>query len=333
MAIPSEEKNRLKKGCLWIGGVAAGGFILLGVISAIINPDAESRRAAIEAERAGLNDDEPTVDLDRRGSILESTYPQTPIAALHEARRRLTGARSGEYPEWRDKALDAAWAMFETSTASEDDDAWANAWIAFTLTKEADTLGRLAREADEKYSYEFEASLGKGSREACLAANAALDRVADASILYDAAIAAWQNNSVEMSDTTAFRVNLAEQDHDCYELEPLNLGPGGSPLEPAMTYRFAGENATYFTARCGPRVSPIMPVLEQERCFSTGEKAFRFFKSWVPRADSEWVNGSADRRAQLERAAETYRKNVTATLETLGWMRGGTPSFTAHSIR
>lgn len=325
-----------KKGCLWIGLIAVGGFVLFGVISVILNPEAESRRAAIEAELAEMNNDAPTADLDRRRdrlrAIQEPLHRRTTLTSLQEARRTLAGAKSDTYPEWRDAAYDAAATSFGILTAGSDDDDWAGAWIAFTITKDADVLGRLAHEADQKANYEFAASLGNGSREHCLAANDAQDRIAEASILYDAAIAAWQNKAVEMSDTTAFRVNLAEQEHDCSELEPLKLGAGGSSLEPEMTYRFAGENATYFTSGCGPRVSPIMPVVEQERCFSTGEKAYRFFKVWVRQADPEWVNGSADRRAQLEGAAETYRKNVTSTLETLGWIQEEWPSFTPHTL-
>ena len=101
-----------------------------------------------------------------------------------------------------------------------------------------------------------------------------------------------------------------------------------------MTYDFAAENATYFTGRCGPRISQLTPLVEQRRCFSTGEKSYRFFSSWVPQADKEWIDASEERKSRLEQAAETYMRNVTETLDTLHWLPDGDglPIFTAHRM-
>ena len=137
-----------------------------------------------------------------------------------------------------------------------------------------------------------------------------------------------------MSPVAAYRANLAENARDCAELEPLNLGPGGSSLEPEMTTLFASDNARYFVSNCGRKVSAFMPVVEQRRCYGTGEKAYRYYKYYVPQADPEWVNGTAERKDRLKRAAETNLRNVTETLETLGWLpsREGLPIFTPHTV-
>ena len=320
-----------KKGCLWIVGAAVGGLILLGVIAGTVDPDMESGRAGLETKLAEASATPTTDGSDDPIDAIEK-HRYWAINALEEARDTLTHVESDAWDKIRQAGYDAAYEAFEMSIDSENDDAWATAWIAFTVTQAANLSGRLAITADDKADYEFAASLGGSSREHCEALNYAEIQLREASVLYDVAIAAWSNEVASMSEVTVVRANLGAEVHDCSELEPLKLGAGGSSMEPDMTYDFAAENASYFTGRCGRQVSQIMPVVEQQRCFSTGEKAFRFFLYWVPQSDPEWVNASQDRRAQLERAAETYRRNVESTLETLGWMRGGMPSFTALSI-
>lgn len=329
MAIPSEEKNRLKKGCLWIGGIAVGGFLLLGVISTIVDPDGESRRAAIEEALADQTSDEPDKPGETTASrprFAPSVSARRAIADLEEARKAVHYGSKDVWITHARKSLDSVTYAFDTANEGSSDMVWALAWVAVAAAELAYEQGNLAQESSEEYLYQSAAALNEESLESCTAFNRTRDFLSRSDAAYNVAIASLGGTPVK------FDSSEDDSKLDCSELEPLKLGAGGSSLEPEMTYRFAGENATYFTSKCGPRVSPIMPVVEQERCFSTGEKAYRFFKSWVPQADLEWVNASQDRRAQLERAAETYRKNVTSTLETLGWMQGEWPSFTAHSI-
>lgn len=312
-----------KKGCLWIAGIAVGAFILTGVIATIGDPDGENLRSDLEAELAESDDTTTNVG----ASDTRETTRNSAIDALVAERDTLIG---GTKDEWENTNGIAAVAALDL-TRSEDDDIWARGWVAYSAAHWASYAAIKAHEANEKAIYQFAASLGKGSREHCEALNYAQRLAAEASILYDITIAVWRNEAVEMSPKSAVAVNLATEYRDCSELEPLKLGPGGSSMEPDMTYNFASENANYFTGRCGRQISQFTPIVEQQRCFGTGEKAFRFFKYWVPQADPEWVNASADRRAQLEQVAETYRQNVESTLETLGWMQGGMPYFTTHS--
>lgn len=291
-----------KRGCLWAVGAAVGGFLLLAVLLTLVNGG--------EHETANA-------------PVSTNAETQAVIDALKAARRLDAddGAAALE-------TVEAAWADL-----SENEAAWVRAGYAVAATRIAVEAGERARAASAVASDMFRASPTM-TRELCIAGEEANFAEAKARVLFDLAAAAWSGEPVEVTDLTTITArsihgyDLAR----CYEMEPLELGPGGSSDEPDLSFEDAVNGAGFFLGTCARRVSALMPPVEQQTCFTVGSRAFRFLRSWIPNADVAWRNAPPDRRTRMEAQADDLEQRLRSTLDTLGWMQGVEPRFEPRTL-
>lgn len=296
-----------KRGCLWAVGAAVVVFILLGVGATLVDDgEVEQVEAPVSVE----------VDV------------QAVLDALEAAR---DSGVDDDAPDLAQAAVDAAVAVYEGLPGDvRGSDEWTRAVFGVTLTRRAQEAGAEAYVDRGVAHYEFLASKGGNSREACTSAETAAATEAKAGILYDVALAVWRGERAEASEHTIGTLFTASNPNrqDCAELEPLTFDASGSTLEPDLSFDDAESAAGYFLGTCSRRISQVTPVVEQRQCFDFGAAAFDFFRSWIEEADVTWIMADPELRGRMERTAEDLEGRLERTLDTLGWLgAAGEPRF------